>query len=70
MTRKDYRTIAGALKAARHEIHNKEPEELHGELLDGVNYAADFLADALATDNPKFDRTRFLSACGVEEPKK
>ena len=24
------------------------------------------MADALATDNPRFDRARFLRACGVE----
>lgn len=24
------------------------------------------LADYFSTDNPKFDRTRFLQACGIE----
>jgi hypothetical protein len=67
MTRKDYVRIAAAIKAARAEIVAKEPDELHSELLDGVSYTADFLADALKADNPSFDRARFLAACGIME---
>ena len=66
MSRKDYVRIAAAIKAARAEIVAEEPEEFHSELLDGVAYVADFLADALKADNPSFDRTRFLTACGLK----
>lgn len=57
MTRKDYVRFAAMLKGARY-------------------YAAiDFrtlelivkdTAQVFATDNPRFDRARFLKACGVE----
>lgn len=58
MTRKDYVLIAAAIAAA--EIH----------AMDGAEYArkciAHNIALALATDNPRFDRERFLKACGVQ----
>lgn len=37
----------------------------------GANIArpiAKDLADYFSTDNPRFDRTRFLQACGIEQP--
>lgn len=61
MTRKDYILIADALKDAR------------GTMLltaaayhSGVDNAVHRLADALARDNPRFDRERFLKAAGVQ----
>ena len=33
---------------------------------DGAAYAAEYVASALATDNPRFDRAKFLAACGVQ----
>jgi hypothetical protein len=62
MTRKDYELIASALNLARLAIKDKEPAEFHDPMLDGVSYAADYLADALA-NVPRFDRARFLKAC-------
>jgi len=35
-----------------------------------AQYIANELADYFQTDNPKFNRTRFLEACGVEQPTK
>ena len=67
MTRKDYPLIADALKRARADIICKEPDECHKDLLDGVGYAADWLCDALASDNPRFDRAKFLAACGLSD---
>lgn len=67
MTRKDYIRLATAINQARAEIRMKEPEECAADLLDGTSYAADFIADALADDNPNFDRARFLAACGINE---
>jgi hypothetical protein len=55
MTRKDYELIAKVLK-------DFTPE-------DGVfierNQIVEDLAKALATENPRFDRERFLVACGA-----
>lgn len=31
----------------------------------GARYVIQCVADALETDNPQFDRTRFMKACGV-----
>ena len=55
MTRKDYELIAKVFKNA---------QELTTERA-GVGVTAYLLANELAQDNPRFDRARFLSACGV-----
>lgn len=57
MTRKDYQLIASVL--------NKFTGE-QGDVVERDAMAYD-LADALAQDNPRFDRRRFLVACGVWE---
>jgi hypothetical protein len=61
MTRKDFQLIAQTiadLMASQKDrgafAHTPSLEEVAQEL-----------ADALATTNPQFDRTRFLTACGV-----
>ncbi len=51
MTRKDYVLIAAALNSCANGADKKT-----------VAYQ---LADALAQDNPRFDRARFLKAAGV-----
>ncbi len=56
MTRKDYVLIAAAIKAASAAPGYPERNA----------FVAFSLADALATDNPRFDRVRFLKACGVQ----
>ena len=56
MTRKDYVAIAAAIKDAGERFN-----------MDGAgNYLAHQLAALLARDNPRFDRARFLAACGVQ----
>lgn len=62
MTRKDYELIARALKEARMHAIRSDAEEGGGFWLRVV---ASELALALASDNPRFDRDRFLKACGV-----
>lgn len=54
MTRKDYELIAKAVKQAG--------ERTTG--IAGVVQVAAELANALQTDNPRFDRERFIKACG------
>jgi hypothetical protein len=56
MTRKDYRLIANALKALQ-APHNDT------DTLGNVAYS---LADVLQYDNPRFNRAKFLEACGVK----
>lgn len=55
MTRKDYVIIADVIKNLDECIDSYALEAL-----------ADNMADALQGDNPRFDRARFLSACGVK----
>jgi hypothetical protein len=55
MTRKDYVLIADAIKA-QHKPHN-DPETIQEIALS--------IADLLEGDNARFDRARFLTACGV-----
>lgn len=61
MTRKDYVLIAAALKRAQ----VAEVYEHDKNMRAGVEYAARCVAITLAEDNPRFDRDRFLQACGV-----
>jgi hypothetical protein len=55
MTRKDYVVIAEVIKNL-------------DEVLDSyaLEVLADNMAEALESDNPRFDRARFLVACGVK----
>ncbi len=68
MTRKDYVLIAETLLAERMRvIDSREYDD--GEREDYETQCerdARALADALANDNPRFDRERFLKACGVQ----
>ena len=52
MTRKDYILIAAAIACV--------------DDYDARQEAASYLAINLAKDNPRFDRVRFLEACGVQ----
>lgn len=61
MTRKDYVLIADALK-----LRDKGQPVYAAQDMIGATAAIYRLADALARDNPKFDRDRFLKASGVQ----
>lgn len=63
MTRKDYQLIANTLAAER-AYHADLGQAYAAETVESV---AARLADELADDNPRFDRERFLKACGVGE---
>ena len=72
MTRKDYMLIANAMRSSLANIINaySPPADDAERLRDAHRravHAADCktLALALAADNPRFDRDRFLNACGV-----
>ena len=59
MTRKDYEAIAGALQDARRFCETDNQRR-------GTERAALCVATVMAADNPRFDRARFLKACGVQ----
>lgn len=58
MTRKDFKAIAVAIKDSAS----------HSDGTPGSNYtlriAASQIADVFEADNPRFDRSKFLTACG------
>ena len=58
MTRKDYVLLAEALQAAAYALN---PPERTGALL-----AANEISHRLKQDNPRFERKRFLEACGLD----
>lgn len=55
MSRKDYVAIAAALRSAL----------AAGAEERSIAEAARRIADVMAAGNPRFDRARFLAACGV-----
>lgn len=60
MTRKDYIIIARALQGAYPVPENSTP-------IQAWRGAVGAIADAIAKDNPRFDKDKFLLACqGVE----
>ena len=65
MTRKDYVSIAAAVAVVRDSYSfNWNPN-----LFRALDDVAKQLAVHLAQDNPRFDRARFLKACGVAPEK-
>ena len=60
MTRKDYVMIAKTLKNEQHQFAENED----GYIL--LNILAHQFANQLEQENPRFDRARFLVACGVK----
>lgn len=58
MTRKDYELIARVLR------DKHERWDATGQM--AVRAIAEAFATELATTNPRFDRARFLKACGVD----
>lgn len=61
MTRKDYELIARALIDSKPLFDSYEDRcERHG-----WRVACHSVCEALASDNSRFDRDRFLKACGV-----
>jgi hypothetical protein len=66
MTKKDYILIAATINARR----PKQNESYYGLSVadaETLNALARDFAINLAVDNPRFDRAKFLQACGVTE---
>jgi hypothetical protein len=73
MTRKDYILIAETLRGLLADIERESAPMavcdrtralMAGEHL-GVRHVAMRLGDQLRQDNPRFDRARFIEACGL-----
>lgn len=68
MSRKDYVTLANALRAARGDQHNATRSldpAVCAASTDACNAIVAAIADTLARDNSRFDRARFLLACSI-----
>lgn len=59
MTRKDYVAIAAGIRAEVEAGPNKNGST-------ALQRVAERIAEVMAQDNPRFDRARFLKACGVQ----
>lgn len=62
MTKKDFELIARAMREGRTYVGTDFAADRESDLHTLCCYR---LADALATTNPRFDRAKFLQACGV-----
>ena len=63
MTRKDYVAIAAELKRERFEVE----AAMQTEAVNAIDRVAIGLCGLMSMDNPRFDRARFLKACGIQE---
>lgn len=62
MTKKDYELIAGGIRQGLLAVKG------HNIRTEAVTMTAKFLAIELKLDNPRFNKTKFLQACGIETP--
>ena len=72
MTKKDFELIALAIKELNSKLgrdylqaQTKDEVNRVAYAMTGVNLTAEHIASALATTNERYDRERFLMACGV-----
>ena len=65
MTKQDYIKLAAALKEAMLYAKSGDAGEQRDAAMVAVSYATARIATALQSDNSRFDRDRFLTACGV-----
>ncbi len=64
MTRKDY--IAAAKRIAEFDKTTAKGNVHHWKVLEQRKMLAKFMCEFFIADNPRFDATRFLKACGLE----
>lgn len=63
MTRKDYVIIADSIKGS---INYEQSFNNNQAAVSALRFLALTLSSSLEEDNPRFDRDRFLDACGVK----
>ena len=65
MTRKDYVAIAKAINDAMAHERRICPQDALAQSEHICRALAGNIANTVARDNPRFDRERFLKACGI-----
>jgi len=65
MTKKHFKAIAEILRV--HRLNAQNDYDYDHTVQNTVNEIAGDLADYFKSQNPRFDRTRFLQAAGIEE---
>lgn len=65
MTKKDYKAIAEAFNNIR--LRYPGPGGYDIGFNDGISAAANELCSTFRSDNPRFDREKFLKACGAND---
>ena len=66
MTKKDYELIASVIATNYLHSHLWSNEDKREGAETAVECIAEDMADMLAADNLRFDRNRFLRACGLD----
>jgi hypothetical protein len=64
-TRQHYEAIAEMVYDQHQEANQFFDESMRGIAIGIVRHMATSLADYFAKDNPRFDREKFLEACGL-----
>jgi hypothetical protein len=64
MTRKHFEALAAAIKRNVDVVNQDFTEFDHGRL-DGIRRSAEVVADVCEASNPKFNRAKFIKACGL-----
>jgi len=67
LTKKDFMMIATTIASHHDTIEACDGDFYEGGRYDAANNIAWKLADYFATQNPRFDRSRFMKACGLTE---
>lgn len=65
MSRKHFQALADAVKRAADRIETLDVGRSDSRIIREI--IADEMALTLLTENPRFDRSRFLDACGVKQ---
>jgi hypothetical protein len=60
MSKKHYEALAAVIEETKEDCAGAPFAQ------SALKMTAERIADYLATDNPRFDRARFLRACGIE----
>ena len=60
MTRKDYELIAKAIKRSVEGVPSKKGDMVL------IRHTVNCIAEEMSIDNPKFNKEKFLAACGLD----
>ena len=68
MTRKDYVNFADAIRSHVATLSDVPPGMIpHPSIKQSAKGMANIIADVCQKDNPRFDRARFMEACGLTD---